>query len=310
MVANAPAFRRLFVLAGLPFGVSRSVKDRLGLDRNLAPADYVEVPFQACRPRYDSVASAQLLSAVGDFLRARLARGKAIRPRPTSIHLLFVPCATEGKLLAEFDFFVHPVRLDERDVVHVAEVNAIYEEIADVVLRIGRQEHGFGHLVRAVSGQGKKRSLLTLPPRNFALEEEATLDAEFRRIRTHGDWEAMAITPTRFLREQLPKAMKKQQPKAWFYQDARGRVFPPDLRPHGVEHGDWPAEPTALRTYLSSLFRFGVRMTDGAHDDVQFENRNFDAERFFCSTKGELLVNGTHVNVYPNDFVREEPGKK
>ena len=57
--------------------------------------------------------------------------------------------------------------------------------------------------------------------------------------------------------------------------------------------------------FFGPTYRFGTSLPQGFHHDAQFEGgRHFNQTRFDCSREGELLVTASHVNIYPNDYVR------
>jgi hypothetical protein len=70
-------------------------------------------------------------------------------------------------------------------------------------------------------------------------------------------------------------------------------------------HGLAREHPNRLRV-LNSLYRFGIALEGGFHHDVQWSRKKaLKNERFVCCDRGEILVSGTHVNIFPNDYVKE-----
>jgi hypothetical protein len=92
------------------------------------------------------------------------------------------------------------------------------------------------------------------------------------------------------------------------YRDARDVVFP-CARPSAL-HGplpqiDTPDAVSALQYFLRSAYRFGTPLPDGFHHDAQLERgRHFREMKFQCTRNGSILVSASHVNIYPNDYVR------
>jgi len=61
-----------------------------------------------------------------------------------------------------------------------------------------------------------------------------------------------------------------------------------------------------MKAMLNQLYRFGIPVLDGFHYDVQKEhNDSLDGLPLDCIKQGKVLCSGTHVNVYPNDYVRK-----
>ena len=91
------------------------------------------------------------------------------------------------------------------------------------------------------------------------------------------------------------------------FRDSRNVVFP-CARPteyHGAQEIDPAAEVRVLRELLRSGLSFRHSLPQGFHHDAQFEgDRHFNQTRFDCSREGEISVTASHVNIYPNDYVR------
>ena len=133
-----------------------------------------------------------------------------------------------------------------------------------------------------------------------------------------------ALKPEVFQKGQLhPKAFKSNARHARFFQDHRGRVFPPDLyhaparelseHLKDTETQDNPAQklPSRLRV-LKQRYRFGVVARNGnLHFDVQFElPKQLQNEEMNCSVKGDVFVSGSHANVGVNDSIWVPDGSK
>jgi hypothetical protein len=119
-----------------------------------------------------------------------------------------------------------------------------------------------------------------------------------------------------FDRKELPpQAFKSGAQIGRFFEDARGRAFPPDpyhgrLRIEEVKSGrgqdDPAAEPQMKRLLLlRQRYRFGVLVRDGnLHFDVQYRKpRNLKMEAMICGSRGPVFVSASHANVGANDVI-------
>ena len=163
----------------------------------------------------------------------------------------------------------------------------------------------------------KRISAYTLPSRNFYYPDSQTtindiycqLAQRTFNIRILID----ELSPTRFDRNQLPaRAFKGRQHTDRFFQDRRGRVFPPDLY-HGSNRGE--DEVTLTSEFSLSLhqrYRFGVTVRDGnLHYDVQYERpRMLINEPMYCAAVGNVRITASHANVGVNDVIWAPDGKK
>ena len=109
-----------------------------------------------------------------------------------------------------------------------------------------------------------------------------------------------------FDRQMLPNFLDYNE-RQRIFRDSRNVVFP--CARHTEFHGALEINPAAevpvLCELLRTTYRFGTSLPQGFHHDAQFEGgRHFNQTRFDCSRKGELSVTASHVNIYPNDYVR------
>ena len=167
----------------------------------------------------------------------------------------------------------------------------------------------------------KRISALTLPARNFYFpSDETTIEYTYRdllRDNSRLDEMRNILMPTRFTRDELPQqAFKSSQQADRFYQDQRGRIFPPDN--HGFSRytgNQGGAESDAWRSaklILEQRYRFGVAVRDGnQHYDVQYAMpQQLQQEVMYCAADGEVLITGSHANVGVNDVIWAPDGKK
>ncbi len=236
---------------------------------------------------------------------------EAVRPR--KIALFYVPSDDSQSLLAEFDFCVFPVPLHDLDASDESRKQnryrrEAYEPAIEKGLEVCKRE--FTGFLQPAIGSRKSAQPLLLPPRNFHLTG-GRLEQAFRELTRGGrqwqDWEAAWLERAEvFNHDRLPGFLGKTE-RQTIFRDARGVVFP-CARPtemHGAQEIDLSAAVLDLREILRSMYRFGAPLPQGFHHDAQLEDGSrFHGARFDCSRKGELPVTGTHVNIYPNDFVR------
>ena len=167
----------------------------------------------------------------------------------------------------------------------------------------------------------KRTSALTLPAHNFYYpNRHSTISDAYRRF-ADSMFEPPVLrselVPSRFTRDELPdKAFKGKQHTDQFFQDCRGRVFPPDPY-HAKNHARNRAEgvvrhKAVLSIALLQRYRFGVTARDGSlHYDVQYEiPRKLKSEPMHCAVRGPVLITGSHANVGVNDFIWVPGGTK
>jgi hypothetical protein len=249
----------------------------------------------------------ELMSAVSGYAIRQL-KAQTTPPTPAQILLGYVPATDEEQLLAEFDFFVFPVRLtrlaeyDERgrQYRHDRKVAQDY-----VVASLQTALRSFMEVKRRLSSPSLREPFF-LPPCNFKVSDSeriADLFGELRRAARPWGSPLPNVRTTRVTREQLRKLPAGVQKEV--LSDSRGLLFPHDRSVHGPARELPPSSSHEERKqFMRSSFRFGVPLIDGFHHDVQFGGRSLGGETFECSRKGTLQLSCTHANIYPNDFVR------
>ena len=184
---------------------------------------------------------------------------------------------------------------------------AACEQALDEGMQVYRQEL-VGFLQRAIESTKSSEPLL-LPPANFHLADQRLTQVFCELTRGARAWRNSlpgGIAAKMYNRDDLPEFLEHQE-RQMVHCDARGVVFPCARRTelHGAQEIDPDAEISILREMLRGMYRFGTSLSQGFHHDAQFKDgRHFDQTRFDCSRQGELLVTASHVNIYPNDFVR------
>jgi hypothetical protein len=165
-----------------------------------------------------------------------------------------------------------------------------------------------GLLQRRIESR-KSHEPLLLPPANFHLEDQRLRHAfcELTRgIRAWANAMPETVSPQMFDHEMLPDFLDHNE-RQLIFRDSRNVVFP-CARPtefHGAQEIDPAAELRPLRELLRTAYRFGTSLPQGFHHDAQFEGgRHFNQTTFDGSREGEISVTASHVNIYPNDYVR------
>ena len=162
----------------------------------------------------------------------------------------------------------------------------------------------------------KRISPLTLPAHNFYYPNQHSTISDAYRAFAQGKLASPVLKggllPSRFTRTQLHgKAFKGSQYADEFFQDCRGRVFPPDIH-HAQAREDQDTTSPMPSAALRQRYRFGVTVRNGnLHYDVQYElPRTLRDEPMYCSVDGDVWVTGSHANVGINDFIWVPDGYK
>lgn len=303
----------LFLLAGIPHPLHSRVEEFF---QNVAGnhAKVIATPS----PSYDGTLYREktvqvLLTAGARFAVRRLKNRSADQAaRPRRIALFYVPAEDDELLLRGFDFFVFPVplrdlatfddhgnqRRHQREACEAAILGGMEVYTRDLV----------GLLQRRIESRKSGEPLL-LPPANFHVDDQRLRQAFGQLTRGVRAWaNAMpeSVSPQMFDHEMLPDFLDHNE-RQLIFRDTRNVVFP-CARPgefHAAQEIDPAAELRSLRELLRATYRFGMSLPQGFHHDAQFEaGRHFNQTRFDCSRQGELSVTASHVNIYPNDYVR------
>ena len=305
---------RIVVIAGLPRDILRWTTDLLASDSSLKPAKYIGAPASKSnmRPLYG-------LSNVAETLRLIENEGRNVMPN--RIIVLYVPSTDAVSLITALDFVCFLAPLDagidgnsdgatSLDWRHNRQIvrNTVYETLHNAL-------KATDSLKREITD--KRISALTLPARNFHYpKRDSTIASTYKEfILRNSDLTALVddLKPRRFTRNQLPqKAFKGRGYRAEFFQDMRGRIFPPDLFHANAGHIERISTNSRLSLALRQRYRFGVIVRDGnLHYDVQYElGRTLNNEAMHCAAAGDVSVTGSHANVGVNDVVWVPNGKK
>jgi hypothetical protein len=302
---------QMFVVAGLPKALSERANSIL---RELVPGEINVVSLASAEDAlYRDALVSGIVRAVAGFAIRRRTHGSVGVVAPSSITLMYVPAPDEDRLLRRFDFAVFPVPLAElaaRD----AKGHQLRHSYDAVRAALARAVAASGpvrtnqNVVRERANRRDGEALL-LPPNNFQVEREVPVSRLFLEI-LRGDrpWtdRLAELRLGRFTKENLPHVPPQQTRKA--FQDHRGLVF---LTAHPTAYHGQTREierditDAKLLSLLKSLYRFGAALPNGFHHDAQLEHAKSLAGLVFdCCMKGAIQGNGSHANIYPNDFVR------
>lgn len=303
----------LFLLAGLPHPLHSRIEDFV---QNVAGsnAKVIATPSPSYDgPLYREKTVQTLLRAGAQFAVRRLKnRSDDQAARPRRIVLFYVPAEDDELLLREFDFFVFPVPLRDLSTFDEQGNQRRHQrEACEAAIREGMEVYNrdlVGLLQRRIESR-KSHEPLLLPPANFHLNDQRLRQAfcELTRgIRAWANAMPQTVSPETFDHEMLPDFLDHNE-RQLIFRDSRNVIFP-CARPrefHGAHEINPAVELCALRELLRTTYRFGTSLPQGFHHDAQFEGgRHFNQTRFECSKQGVLSVTASHVNIYPNDYVR------
>ena len=300
--AQAP----LVVLAGLPNPISAAVASAIEIRSRTRVIN--QSSGNDGRHLYTEKTIRALINAVSGFAVRHL-RSQTVPPTPKHILLAYVPADDQERLLAEFEFFVFPVRLsllanyDENGRQHRHNLKLAEEYVVSSLETAHRE---FMEIKRRLSNISDTEPLL-LPPKNFRISDTERMADAFRAmVRQSTSWNnpVNSIKRVTVTSDDLWKHVRSGVQKT-VLSDTRGLLFPHDPSEHGRE-SELPSDCSEddRKQLMTSSFRFGVPLRDGFHHDVQFAGRDLNGQRFDCARQGLLELSCSHANVYPNDYVR------
>ena len=304
----------MVLLMGFSKDMVEWIKSKLYADTSKKPARYVGAPSSPSDRKnlYKQGTIAEAVQLVWQEVNVR---------RPYRILVLYVPCRNDQALMTSLGVVCFLTQLTP----YVDKATSFdgsmswRHDKATALKAVHRALDNAWRKTNSLKAEitDKRISALGLPARNFYFpDRDSTIHSAYREIAQGTiavDSLRSALRPTRFNRTKLPnKAFKGQQHTDTFFQDCRGRVFPPDPY-HGQRriHSD-EAVGEELPLAVQQIYRFGVTVRDGnLHYDVQYEMpRQLNREPMHCAVDGEVRITGTHANVGVNDFVWVPGGKK
>lgn len=305
--------RPLILVVGLPPPISTTVLKTVETEYRPTPRVLVPPSSTADDHLYKPAYCESLIRAVSEYAE-RQRKASPSPPVPEHVLLAYVPSPDDDTLLRHLEFFVFPVRLSRlaeynehgRQLRHDLKVANSY-----VLSSIESAVTVFAELKRRLSSVTYKEPL-HLPPNNFWISQDTRMAHHFSELlRGHASWSDpfTHLCSVNLRHEDLPYNIPRGAQKTVF-RDSRGLVFPPDRTNHGPSRELPPGSGSLDRELLlKSAFRFGVRLTDGYHHDVQLVGKEMKGQVFNCAVEGKLTLNCSHANVYPDDFVRPSEKK-
>ena len=294
--------------------MSRWMERSLTRDSSMKSGRYVCVPSSRKDESklYPKHYTEQLLKILDQHSRAI---------RPGRMIVLYVPSDDAVNLLLSLGFVCYMVPLVPKD-------DGVRVYSSEIGWRHSKKEVGrmvYGALRKAwrttdalkAEVTDKRMSVFTLPAKNFQFpDRESTISEQYWKF-VQGEIDMSHLRdrlfPVRFTRDQLPrKAFKGAHHSDCFFQDARGRVFPPDLYHGHVRDDEGVRLLNGLPRLLSRMYRFGVPVRNGnVHYDVQFTSgRELKGEPMYCAESGAVWVTASHANVGVNDVIWVPDGRK
>lgn len=286
----------------------------LKTDTSVKPARFVGAPA----PQGDRV-SLYKKKNVAEIVTLIERESQALRPH--RLMVLYVPSRDADALVTVVDTVcylapLNPERSDlprNHDAIGWRHDKAVVENVVYRALQSALKSTD----VLKAEITDKRISAFTLPGRNFYYPSaRSPIMNTYRQLARKevnvADLKSRLV-PTRFTREKLhSNAFKGQQYADRFFQDSRGRVFPPDLHHAHNRMDDMGSPSSELSLHLRQRYRFGVTARNGnLHYDVQYEYpRKLNAELMHCAAIGEVLVTGSHANVGVNDVIWVPKGRK
>ena len=292
------------------------VKGSLTRDTSLPPARYVGAPSAL-----NDWGGLYKKNGVRETLKLIERESRIVAPH--RIILLYVPSRDSINLISALNFVCFPASLSPQDYDPRHDGNPIgwRHEKSMVEGVINQTLRNALRVTNALKAEitDKRISPLTLPAHNFYYpNSHATINSVYHGFAQSPSGAGIGrlkerLSPSRFTRDKLPaKAFKGKQNTDRFFQDHRGRVFPPDMYHAQNRSENIETRGNRLSLALSQRYRFGVTVRDGnLHYDVQYElPRQLRGEPMYCGVEGEVLVTGSHANVGVNDVIWVPDGKK
>lgn len=318
----------LVLLAGIPKNPLKLILESLSRDTSKRHCKFEGIP--STKHDWKDLYRGSTLTAIQCAIGASVTKGPSGPvPTPRRILVLYVPSKDSDLLIARFGItcFLEPLL--------PSSAKSVYGDIAwrhdredalDIVSQaLQRATIATNALKLEITDKG--RSPFSLPARNFYFpdKESPIYEIYLGVVRREVSLKRLSATLTtkRFSRDQLPaRALKGNHHADRFFQDVRGRVFPPDSfhapnryadTSSGGNTGEIECDgQSSILQVLHQRYRFGVTVRDGnVHYDVQYEIPwKLSNEPMYCAAMGNVVVTGSHANVGVNDVIWVPDGKK
>lgn len=274
------------------------------------------------------------LASIEEIIRASISKNSSSsKPTPRRILILYVPSGDAQVLIARFGIACYleplvPTKTRPSLRSRIAWRHEVKESL-DIILGALKRASTTTRLLQEMITDNN-RSALALPPRNYYFPDRESLIYETYLSIARGkmSFESLnnALTTKRFTKDHLPtRALKGDHHRDRFFQDLRGRVFPPDIFHAPTRSEEFQESHNETITgsvdgdvrsrfmqVLHQRYRFGVVVRNGnLHYDVQYEiPKRLYNEPMYCADAGNVMVTGSHANVGVNDVIWVPDGEK
>ena len=298
------------------------------MDTSRIPAQFTGVPSKL--NDYAELYTSPVKRQIHDILAKSVSSDRADSVfTPRRILMLYVPSKDAQSLVYEFGLacFMQPLRESYDGPSPRNLINWRHDKVAvRAIVYQGLQEAIDTTHALKTEISDKRMSPFSLPARNFYFPTaDSVIEATYRAwMEGEMSFEELRgkLSPKRFTRAQLPaRAFKGNQGSDYFFEDAKGRIFPldnhgrnryPDEALSETGHEPDVTNNSDVRRVLEQRYRFGVIVRDGnRHYDVQYAvPRRLQREPMHCADMGDVWVTGSHANVGVNDVIWTPDGSK
>lgn len=320
MSTRSPSLNRvfgspLFIVAGLARDIGQSAINYVKKDQKCANFQFIPIPGSANGRVYNEQNISDGLRRLSDFVLRKLDNSLPV-VNPSRLVLLYVKDDSDEEFLRAFDFFCYaePIKLNEtsngdQNILRRSP-SIVNKQLLKQILEMQEPNSELKELEDEIFAK-RKTSFLLLPPDNFLLSGKLSIKELLYKIRRkEHNWRnaPAGLVLKKFNHSDLPRFLGKKQ-KINAYSDKRNIVFPPckeDERHALARQITGERQIEEMKIMLNQLYRFGIPITDGFHYDAQKQGlEKMDGVSVKCVKKGDLRCSGSHVNIYPNDYVRE-----
>ena len=300
----------LYIIAGFPATISRNVTSSLKNDHELKQALYIHAASSRSGPLYDQASTQALLQETAAHIEHR-DRDCTESIEPSRLILLYIPDGSNNVLFEAFGFSCFPIPIEvPREKQHLLRRNPNFA--AAILKGIVRElpTESVLEIERQVS-KSMRRTLFLLPAVNFLDPNSGQsighwFDEIINGVATWDEVRGRMVL-SRLTRQDVPRLAAKRR---YAFVDSRQLCFLPAQA--SEQHGAiWTSsnneDPHKIRQWLNGKYRFGIPIIEsGFHYDVQkMKGGSLENLQFQCDIQGPIQTKGTHVNIYPNDFVRK-----
>jgi hypothetical protein len=304
---------QLAVVVGLPRPAHNAAK--IAIEEAFPRWRVISEPFPEGRERIYSFDEPveRTLRRVCDFASEQ---AELPIPRPARLVLLYVAAPGEDRLFEGFGYAALPVRIDDpgwhwpHGKHWSADTAVTHRLLLDALAATANAPL---HDLRLRLERAEPCDALLLPPRNFEVVDEGSLQPRFDRLLREGGFMAAVfddLASRHFAFNELKDFFKHVPANSGVFRlDKRGLIFASAPRgQHGamrVQDVEAIDELRQYRLLLEGLYRFGTPLRSGFQHDVQRQNASLVKEKFYCAARHETIeISASHANIFANDVVR------